>query len=193
MKMKLSEAIALMKLSSSQATKKTYNQEYYQLNKDRILARSKQYYAQHLDEKAAYRKKHKARRAAYNKQWYQEHKAQRAAYYKARRAALKAASTTSVLLLLSIALLSSGCIDQPATSQGPHSSYRGAISISGTHQSQSVTCSDLLISGSGNTITVLNSDIEHISISGSNHIIYIPSSANPQTSIGGDNNQIIRI
>ena len=47
---------------------------YYQKNKERELARSRQYYENHRDEKSEYRRKHKKEKTEYNCQYRLQHK-----------------------------------------------------------------------------------------------------------------------
>ncbi len=107
-----------------------------------------------------------------------------------------------ILSIISISLIGIGCVEQ-TTYKSPSSTYETTYKspsstyetpnqqvISGINKITSVAGEKIVVSGINNEVTILNSDVSIIILSGENNIIYYPKDARPEIIESGINNEI---
>jgi hypothetical protein len=96
-----------------------------------------------------------------------------------------------ILSIISISLIGIGCVEQ-TTYKSPSSTYETPNQqvISGINKITSVAGEKIVVSGINNEVTILNSDVSIIILSGENNIIYYPKDARPEIIESGINNEI---
>ncbi len=109
----------------------------------------------------------------------------------------------TVVLLLIAGITLSGCLQQEPTvypATGAKYVYvtpdegiiQQSVVISGVDQSIDISAKQVVVSGTGNTVKILNSNVETIVISGVDNMVYYPSNSNPTLSYGGVRIKLIK-